>query len=124
MVSAPSRGRKLPDPNEDEIVAVFWSFHDTNVQRVDVGSPFQCESGVIVVGNEYVNEKKLRDWKLDVVRSELDLLNRIVDVVQELDPDIVVGWEVQATSWGYLAARGRTYGQDLVPQNLTGVLKL
>ncbi len=111
VVVAPSRGKKLPDPGEDEIAAIFWSLHDTNIQRTDAESPLQCESGVIVVGNEYLNAKKLRDWRLDVVDSELNLLNAIVDVVHEFDPDIVVGWEIQAASWGYLAARGRTYGQ-------------
>ena len=28
----------------------------------------------------------------------------------DLDPDILTGWEVQMSSWGYLEARGRTHG--------------
>ena len=38
------------------------------------------------------------------------MINRLIDVVNELDPDIVTGWEVQAASWGYLSARASTYG--------------
>lgn len=62
------------------------------------------------MGNEHLNESKLRCWGLDIVETEIDLLNRIIDVVQELDPDIITGWEVQSASWGYLSARGRAYG--------------
>lgn len=33
-----------------------------------------------------------------------------MDIVIELDPDIVVGWEVQTASWGYMSIRGRHFG--------------
>lgn len=46
----------------------------------------------------------------EVVPSELDLLNRLIDVIVEIDPDILAGWEVQAASWGYLSARANIYG--------------
>lgn len=47
--------------------------------------------------------------------GELDLINRIIDVVRELDPDIIVGWDVQTASWGYLNARANTYGIVFLP---------
>ncbi|CAL1695850.1 unnamed protein product [Somion occarium] len=109
-VFAPSRDGKLPDPGKDEVAAVFWSFYDSDSQLND---SFSCESGVVVVDKPQIASRKLRDWSLDVVGSELDLLNRVVDVVQELDPDIVVGWDVQAASWGYLNARAKMYEFEL-----------
>ena len=45
--------------------------------------------------------------------NELDLFNRLIDLIIEIDPDILTGWEVQAGSWGYLEARGQTYGSGL-----------
>ena len=39
--------------------------------------------------------------------DELDLLNRMIDIVRELDPDILVGYEVHNGSWGYLIERAR-----------------
>jgi DNA polymerase zeta len=30
--------------------------------------------------------------------------------VVDLDPDIIAGWEIQNSSWGYLGARGSQYG--------------
>ena len=51
--------------------------------------------------------------KLEILTDELDLLNRLIDITIEIDPDILTGWEVQAGSWGYLQARGQTYGSGL-----------
>lgn len=51
--------------------------------------------------------------KLEILMNELDLLNRLIDLTTEIDPDILTGWEVQASSWGYLEARGRTHGSGL-----------
>jgi DNA polymerase zeta len=56
---------------------------------------------------------------VEVVDTELELLNKIVDVVVDLDPDIITGWEVQAASWGYLNFRGQQYGQS--PSLIFGV---
>lgn len=52
--------------------------------------------------------------KLEILMNELDLLNRLMDLTVEIDPDILTGWEVQAGSWGYIEARGQTYGLVLV----------
>lgn len=50
--------------------------------------------------------------QVDLFGSEVDLLQAFVDAVQSLDPDIVLGYEVQMGSLGYLrdrtAALGRT----------------
>ena len=92
------------------MAAIFWSFYDSNLQRDDHDQPFACECGVIAVHNSWLDAKKLRDWDIDAADTELDVINRLIDVVNELDPDIVTGWEVQAASWGYLSARASTYG--------------
>ncbi|KAI0348054.1 hypothetical protein BDW22DRAFT_1350202 [Trametopsis cervina] len=115
-VLAPSSGQGLPDPDKDPIVAVFYSYYDSNFQRVDHDTPFTCESGIIALDNAELNTPRLRNWTIDTVDSELDLLNRVVDIVQAFDPDIVTGWEVQSASWGYLNARARYFEVDLVDQ--------
>ncbi|KAI6136646.1 hypothetical protein F5141DRAFT_1208970 [Pisolithus sp. B1] len=89
-VFAPSRGNRLPDANVDEIAALCYAFGMNRLTH-----------------NVYVDSL----WR--VLSSELDLINRLIDVVIELDPDIVLGWEVQVASWGYLHARGNYYGIDL-----------
>ncbi|TBU65073.1 hypothetical protein BD310DRAFT_944016 [Dichomitus squalens] len=112
-VFAPSKDDHLPDPNDDEVAAVFYSFQSHDRDAVE---PFTCDSGIIVVNSDQLNPRRLRNVKAEFVDSELDLLNRLIDVILDLDPDVLSGWEVQAASWGYLSARGRNYGLDVGEQ--------
>ncbi|KAI0669901.1 hypothetical protein C8Q78DRAFT_976102 [Trametes maxima] len=113
---APSKGDHVPDPDLDEVVAIFYALHSSDQSDGNSPGTFACESGVIVVESEQLNSRRLGGTKAEFVDSELDLLNRVIDIVIELDPDIVSGWEVQAGSWGYLNVRGRTYGMDMGDQ--------
>ena len=92
------------------MVAVFYSFQDSD-WNTDEGEP--CRSGIVVVENHQLNGRRLRNSSTEYVESELELLNRFIDIVVDFDPDILCGWEVQAASWGYLGARGRVYGMFL-----------
>ncbi|KAJ7615302.1 hypothetical protein DFH06DRAFT_1062847 [Mycena polygramma] len=93
-----------PSPEVDEITAAFWSF-----QGVDSA----LTSGTIIVDQTPVRNLGSRNSEVKIVSAELDLLNHIVDMVVDLDPDIVVGWEIQAASWGYLNERGGQYGLSI-----------
>ena len=42
-----------------------------------------------------------------VVDSEQALLRGVSEVVRAYDPDILMGFEVQKASWGYMIARGK-----------------
>ena len=67
---------------------------------------------MLVLENAQLDARRIRNQTFETVSGELDLINRTVDIVQELDPDIIVGWDVQLASWGYLSARANTYGAD------------
>jgi DNA polymerase zeta len=47
------------------------------------------------------------DALVDEEDSELDLINRLTDLVRDFDPDILSGYEVQSSSWGYVIERAR-----------------
>ncbi|KAI0003668.1 hypothetical protein BJV74DRAFT_876040 [Russula compacta] len=108
-VFAPSRGEFVPDPNIDSLTAVFYSFQDSDVEP----NSSNLQKGVIIVGNALQDLRSLRDVPSQVVATELDLLNKVVDLVLDLDPDVISGWEIQSSSWGYLGARGKHYGLDM-----------
>jgi len=57
--------------------------------------------------NENENLRFSLDALVDVEDSELDLINRLTDLVREFDPDILTGYEVQSSSWGYVIERAR-----------------
>jgi len=96
----------LPDPNVDEITAVFYALGDDH-DNLNSSPPYQ---GILVLQCEQFNPQRLRGFPLESLTSELELINRLIDIVINLDPDIVLGWEVQGASWGYLSTRGNQYG--------------
>ena len=102
-----SDGGRHPIPQEDEIAIVFFAFQGDH--KVD--DVLEVKHGIVAVDNEYIQPKRLRGHQIETITSELELLHRIVDIVIDLDPDILCGWEVQVSSWGYLQARGAVYGR-------------
>lgn len=123
---APSQAGKLPDPDTDgglsfktymyctncigsvlALAAVFFSFQDAEETAY--------QSGIFAIESPQFSPLQIRDFAIEKVDSELDLINAIIDTVLDLDPDIVVGWEVQLSSWGYFSARAATYGMHPCP---------
>lgn len=51
---------------------------------------------------------------VDVFPEERDLLNNLISAVCSIDPDIVVGWEIQLGSLGFLAERAAYLGIGLL----------
>lgn len=94
----------MPDANQDGIVAIFYALGDDNPDSK------LLDQGVLVVQNPQLDPRRLRDYSLEAVQDELELINRIIDIIVDANPDILVGWEVQAASWGYLSSRGSRYG--------------
>jgi DNA polymerase zeta len=66
------------------------------------------------VKNPQFDPQRLRNIHVDEYDDELELIHSLVDLVHELDPDILAGWEVQRSSWGYLATRGREHGNFVI----------
>jgi len=107
-VTAPSRGRLLPDPKLDAIVAVFYCLQDPRAELDQPVSEHGYYTGIWMVESEKNKMARLgnmRGLKVDYFESELDLFNEIVDRVRLWDPDVLAGWEVHASSWGFLAGR-------------------
>ncbi|KAF8431631.1 hypothetical protein L210DRAFT_3651027 [Boletus edulis BED1] len=92
---------------QDEIVALHYALgtDDLHSRLLD--------QGILVVHSPQLNPHRLHDYSLEVFSDELDLINRIIDIIVNVDPDILVGWEVQATSWGYISFRGSQYRLDV-----------
>jgi DNA polymerase elongation subunit (family B) len=76
--------------------------------------------------SETSNFRLLNTLNIEEEDSELDLINRLTDIVREFDPDILAGYEVQSSSWGYIIERARihfgTTSQIALIQNLIFVM--
>ncbi|KAI0476203.1 DNA polymerase family B [Xylariaceae sp. FL0804] len=105
-----SRGKLVPNPEEDEVQCIFWcSKSDEQVAPEDDASR-SVQSGIIVLSEDGSFAETLRRMGSTQVideSSELDLMVRMVEIVRTFDPDILTGYEVHGSSWGYLIERAR-----------------
>ncbi|KAF2397497.1 polymerase zeta subunit [Trichodelitschia bisporula] len=98
-----TRDDLVPDPAHDEISCVFWSVQAGGAEE-------KYQSGIVALSTrDGIAQLIARQTavKVDAEENELDLLNRMVDIVHEHDPDILTGYEVHNSSWGYLIERAR-----------------
>lgn len=106
-----SRGSLVPDPTHDEVQTIFWCLQgeEDGDGRPRAGIICLSEDGGIVrrIAKQVPEEVEYEDY-------ELGLINRLVDIVRQFDPDILTGYEVHNSSWGYLIERCKvTYEYDL-----------
>ncbi|CBQ72168.1 probable catalytic subunit of DNA polymerase zeta UPR-1 [Sporisorium reilianum SRZ2] len=114
-----TRGTLFPDPAFDAVQAIIYSFQNEDEHLQDTGSRPDLRTGLIIVAPEDVNVDRLglSHLALEVVEDELELFNTLIDLVRAFDPEIIVGWEIHSSSWGYIIERAsKEYDFDLVPQ--------
>ncbi|KAI5243428.1 putative DNA polymerase zeta catalytic subunit [Aureobasidium subglaciale] len=105
-----SRADLAPDPEHDEIACVIWSLKADDTDLVGNAGHDDKYVGIIALSNDGdLVERMRKQVGVDVEEedNELDVLNRLVDIVREYDPDILTGYEVHNSSWGYLIERAR-----------------
>ncbi|KAK0753578.1 hypothetical protein B0T18DRAFT_358164 [Schizothecium vesticola] len=119
-----TRGKLLPNPEEDEIQCIFWCLKsDEHSLLSSFGSSNKGESadntksGIVVLSDDGSLAEKVRKQTPHEVAeetSELDVMIRIAEIVRTYDPDILTGYEVHGSSWGYLIERASIkYDYDL-----------
>jgi DNA polymerase zeta len=101
---------RVPNPQEDEIACVFWCYQPDNASD---GSPDSFETGGVGIlalsENGGLARRLSREVPVHVEEeeTELDLINRLIDIVRICDPDILTGYEIRDGSWGYIIERAR-----------------
>jgi len=112
-----TRGKLVPNPDEDELQAIFWSSKSDGNFATGDHTASGIQSGIIVLsedGSLARNLQRMTPTKVVEESSELDLMIRMVEVVRTHDPDILTGYEVHGSSWGFLIERARVkYDYDL-----------
>ncbi|KAJ5154574.1 C4-type zinc-finger of DNA polymerase delta [Penicillium coprophilum] len=105
-----TRGTLMANPEEDEITSIFWCIQSED-EDVEVNSHLPgVHVGMVYHGEGDRPEAKIhKALTIDVEHepTELDLINRLIDLVRHYDPDIITGYEVHNASWGYVIERAR-----------------
>jgi DNA polymerase zeta len=112
-----TRGKLYPDPAKDAIQAIAYSFQHEDEMLEDTGSRVGLRTGLILLEQSDMNPARLglAHLAVEMVSTELDMFNALVDLVRAFDPEIVVGYEIHSSSWGYIFERAaHEYDFDLV----------
>uniref|UniRef100_A0A0E0EFX6 DNA polymerase zeta catalytic subunit n=1 Tax=Oryza meridionalis TaxID=40149 RepID=A0A0E0EFX6_9ORYZ len=110
--SAESRGELRPDPRFDAINAVSLAVEDDADNTIEVH--------VLIRGNNDSSHRRrlnldgVAGCDVNVFPGERELLNHLINAICSIDPDIIVGWEIQLGSLGFLAERAAHLGIGLL----------
>ena len=100
----------IPNPERNEIACIFWCLNDGESGSFDREMNDTRTAGILVLSQPEgiaASISKMSDLQVVEEADELDLINRMIDIVREHDPDILTGFEVHNGSWGYLIERAR-----------------
>ncbi|CAL1531888.1 unnamed protein product [Lymnaea stagnalis] len=64
-------------------------------------------------GQALLEKCAVDDLEVTYVQDEMDIINTFTQLVSSFDPDILVGYEIQMLSWGYLLQRAAHLNVDL-----------
>eukprot|EP00076_Gallus_gallus_P019596 XP_015140065.1 DNA polymerase zeta catalytic subunit [Gallus gallus] len=112
-----------PDPEFDPICALFYCVSsDTALPNTDKK---EITGAIVIDSDRTLSSQGSRDQAPLLTRSgitglevsyatdERTLFQEVVNIVKRYDPDILLGYEVQMHSWGYLLQRAAALNVDL-----------
>ncbi|XP_022117950.2 DNA polymerase zeta catalytic subunit isoform X1 [Pieris rapae] len=113
-IQTATRGDLYPDPAIDEIKAIFISI--TNNCPDNHFLPKHLTQ-ILVVDNKPPPKHLDRcvfNAKIAYFDTENDILEKLISLVKEHDPDIMCGYEIEMKSWGYVLERAQYLGLEIV----------
>ena len=105
-----TRDTLVPDPATDEISCIFWCTERDDDASQKQGRDDNLQLGALALASEEGFAEQIShevNAEIEEEETELDLINRMVDIVRQFDPDILTGYEVHNGSWGYIIERAR-----------------
>lgn len=113
-----TRGDLRPDPAHDPVQCVLW-YARGPLQAPQAGALYCVRpSGDprLAEGESLLPRSGVTGLQGTAVRSEGDLLAALVELVARWDPDVLLGYDVERGSWGYLCERAQHLDVDLRAQ--------
>ncbi|KAI8374784.1 hypothetical protein BD560DRAFT_393226 [Blakeslea trispora] len=113
-----TREQLLPNPEHDPVLIAFWCLQTKDQYIKSNGYSEEYCVGAIVMNQLDVFRIGLNDDRLqvDYADTEEQLFDLLIEKIRYYDPDMLVGYETQNSSWGYLIERGAQLGYHLVDE--------
>nr|XP_012234018.1 PREDICTED: DNA polymerase zeta catalytic subunit [Linepithema humile] len=119
-VHAVTRDDLLPDPQLDSIAALFYAVYN------DVSTD-ASEHGAIIVNSSPISARLNKIHSASAmcpilyVLTEQDVFDNLVKLIEQHNPEILLGWEVETLSWGYVFQRAHHLGLNNFPLKISKV---
>lgn len=113
-----TRDKLLPDPEHDAVQLVFWCLQTEDLRITSNGYQEGFYIGVIAMKDFDVSRIGICNSRLavDYADTEEQLFSLLIEKIRYYDPDMLVGYEIQNASWGYLVERGAQLGYHLLDE--------
>ncbi|XP_018398536.1 PREDICTED: DNA polymerase zeta catalytic subunit [Cyphomyrmex costatus] len=115
----------LPDPQYDSIAALFYAIY--NDAPTDATTDEQIEHAAIIVNSNSISARLNKIHSTSArcpilyVATEQDAFNSLIKLIEQHNPDILLGWEVETLSWGYVFQRALHLGLNNFPVRISKV---
>lgn len=109
-LQAESRGDLRPDPRFDAINIITLAFQEDVSNFLEIYLLLRSNDGESCQRNL----DGVAGCKVLIASEERLLFDHFVRIIRSFDPDILMGWEIQACSLGYLAERAAHLGIGLL----------
>lgn len=116
-----TRSDLRPDPAHDSVQCVLWCARghgteaplEAGAMHWVLGDPRLADIEDLAGTSLHRTGVATPGLRNQVVRSELDLFHAVIDLVHRWDPDVLLGYDVERASWGYLFERAEQLNLDL-----------
>ncbi|CAH1444198.1 unnamed protein product [Lactuca virosa] len=108
-VQAESRGDLRPDPRFDAVNFIVIVIQEDDESLINSYVLLRSETTSVTR-----NLDAITGCKLLVSTQEKQLFNNFMEIINNHDPDILIGWEIQGGSLGFLAERAAYLGIGLL----------
>eukprot|EP00002_Diphylleia_rotans_P013155 TRINITY_DN2562_c0_g1_i23.p1 TRINITY_DN2562_c0_g1~~TRINITY_DN2562_c0_g1_i23.p1 ORF type:complete len:1638 (+),score=290.27 TRINITY_DN2562_c0_g1_i23:62-4975(+) len=115
-----TREAMKPDPKKDPILAIVFCIRDLDIYEASQGEDFGTQPNNGDTYGILTLSKQMPKLGFDHIAfehyfiDESAMIARFIDIVSSCDPDVVLGYEIQSSSLGYLIDRGAELNYDMV----------
>lgn len=123
-VHADTQSDLRPDPNRDPISMIIYRFDDANNMFTE-----SAPGNVILISAEGKQFQEFQqqldnvaltlEINIQCFESEMEMIEKLLLIIDYFDPDILAGYEINSASWGYLIERMRNFYQSNILSRLS-----
>ncbi|KAL0491986.1 DNA polymerase zeta catalytic subunit [Acrasis kona] len=108
---ASSRNSLKPNPSHDSILSIYFSIMNDSKQF-----QIQPTCGILKIKSKSSHSPSIHSihQECDFYESELKMIQAFAKLIRHLDPDVLLGYEIQTASWGYLMERCAVIGFNMI----------